>query len=225
MKLTLKAVATIQLPPGKSDHVEWDDDIAGFGLRLREGGARTWIYRYRIGTQQRSIALGNAKSVPLAIARANAGQLEARVRLGEDPAKDKETARIEAGNTVGKLIDQYLDERKDEWRPNSLREIKRHLLVYATPLHKLSIGAVSQREVANLLSNIAKSSGEATSHQAAPFQVAELTLLFLVGSCRAAPSRRSRVRWKDDSPAPLRSDDRRGLEDDSREPQRDVVAT
>lgn len=165
MRLTLKAVATVELPSDKSDHVEWDDDIAGFGLRLRRGGARTWIYRYRIGAQQRSIALGNAKSVPLATARANAGQLEARVRLGEDPARDKETARIEASNTVGKLIDQYLDERKDGWRPNTLREIRRHLLVYAAPLHKLSIGAVSQREIANLLSNNAKSSGEVTSNR------------------------------------------------------------
>jgi hypothetical protein len=165
MKLTIKSAADTKLPLGKADHVVFDDDVAGFGLRLREGGTRTWIYRYRIGRKQRSITLGNAKSVPLALARANAGQLEAKVRLGGDPALDKQAARIEADNTVGPLIDQYLDERGSDWRPNSLREVRRHLLVYAKPLHGLPVNAVSQRSVASLLTDIAKSSGEVTSNR------------------------------------------------------------
>lgn len=165
MKLTIKSAAEIKLPAGKSDHVIFDDDIAGFGLRLREGGTRTWIYRYRIGRKQRSLTLGSATSVPLALARANAGRLEAKVRLGGDPARDKQAARNEANNTVGPLIDQYLDERQSDWRPASLREVKRHLLQYAKPLHGLPIGAVSQRNVASLLTDIAKSSGEVTSNR------------------------------------------------------------
>jgi integrase len=165
MRLTVKTAADAELPAGKSDHVVFDDDIAGFGLRLRNGGRRVWIYRYRIGKKQRSITLGNAKAVPLALARANAGQLEAKVRLGGDPALDKQAARIEADNLVGALIDQYLDERQSEWRPNSSREVKRHLLTYAKPLHGLPVTAVSQRNVANLLSQVAKSSGDVTSNR------------------------------------------------------------
>jgi integrase len=165
MKLTLKSISDARLPAGKSDHVYYDDDIAGFGLRLREGGTRTWIYRYRLGKKQRSITLGNAKAVPLALARANAGQLEAKVRLGGDPAADKETARLETNNIVGPLIDQYLDARKLEWRPNSLREFKRHLLVYAKPLHGLPIGTLSQRTVADLLNDTAKASGAVAANR------------------------------------------------------------
>src|SRR5262249_49451745 len=130
--------------------------IAGFGLRVRQGGARTWIYRYRLGKKQFSITLGNAKSVPLALARANAGNLEARVRLGHNPALDKQAAPVEANNTPGPLVDQYLEERKTEWRPNSLRQVRLHLLVHAKPLHKLPIVAVSQRSVSSLLADIAK---------------------------------------------------------------------
>ena len=165
MKLTLKSVATIRLPAGKADHVEFDDDIAGFGLRVREGGARTWIYRYRIGSKQRSITLGSATSVPLALARANAGALEAKVRLGQDPALEKQTARAEASNTVGALIDQYLDARASDWRPNSLRQVRRHLLSYAKPLHNLSITTMSLRNVAVLLDAIAKNSGNVTANR------------------------------------------------------------
>jgi integrase len=165
MKLTLRSAANIRLPPGKADHVEFDDDIAGFGLRIREGGSRTWVYRYRVGAKQHSITLGSATSVPLALARENAGRLEAKVRLGGNPALDKQTARAAAGDTVGALIDEYLDARRSDWRPNSLRQVRHHLLVYAKPLHGLPITAVSQRNVADLLDKIAKNSGDIASNR------------------------------------------------------------
>jgi integrase len=165
MRLTVRSAAGIQLPADKTDHVEFDDDIAGFGIRIREGGSRTWVYRYRVGTKQRSITLGSATSVPLALARENAGQLEAKVRLGGDPALDKQAARAAAADTVGALIDEYLDARASEWRPNSLRQVRRHLLQYARPLHGLPITAVSQRNVADLLDKIAKNSGEISANR------------------------------------------------------------
>src|SRR5215467_4842571 len=119
VKLTVKAADGEKLPAGKSDWIIFDDDIAGFGLRLREGGSRTWIYQYRIGKKQRRMVLGSAKSVPLGLARENASKLEAKVKLGGDPAMDKEAARRDADNTFGVLVDEYLRARKSEWRPRS----------------------------------------------------------------------------------------------------------
>ena len=159
MKLTLRSAAALELPRGKTDYAFWDDDIPSFGLRLREGGSRTWIYRYRVGRKQRSITLGNAKAVPLALARENAGRLEAKVRLGGDPALDKEAARVAADNLTGALIDQYLDMRKADWRPTSERNVRCHLLQHCKPLHGLPVTAISQRNVADLLNKVAKSSG------------------------------------------------------------------
>jgi integrase len=164
MKLTIKSVSELKLPPGRKDAVFWDDDIAGFGIRLREGGSRTWIYRYRRGSRQRSLTLGSARSVPLAVARANAGKLEAEVRLGGDPALQKETANFAADVTLGVLAHQYLEARKSSWRPKSCAHVTRHLLKYAKPLHQLPITAVSQRNVANLLANVTKQSGEPTGN-------------------------------------------------------------
>jgi integrase len=165
MKLTVKTTSELQLPPGRKDAVFWDDDIAGFGIRLREGGTRTWIYRYRRGDRQRSLTLGSAKSVALGTARQNASVLEAEVRLGGDPALKKHLANLAADNTLGVLADQYLEARKSKWRPKSYKEVTRHLLKYAKPLHHLPIAAVSQRNVANLLASITKESGEATSNR------------------------------------------------------------
>jgi Arm DNA-binding domain len=89
MKFSVKTTREHRLPAGKPDHIEFDDDIKGFGLRLREGGSRVWIYQYRIDSKQRRVVLGSATSVPLSVARKNAGELEARVKLGGDPATDK----------------------------------------------------------------------------------------------------------------------------------------
>jgi integrase len=165
MKFTVKKIAELKLPAGGKDAVFWDDDIAGFGIRLREGGSRTWIYRYRIGTKQRSMKLGSAKSIPLAVARKMASEQEAEVRLGGDPALKREAANLAADNTLGVLANQYLEARKSKWRAKSHTQYVRHLLRYARPLHRLPITAVSQRNIANLLADITKESGEATSNR------------------------------------------------------------
>jgi hypothetical protein len=165
MRFTVKEIAGVSLPAGRKDFVWWDDEITGLGIRLREGGSRTWIYRYRRGSKQRSMKLGSAKSVPLAVARENASKLEAEVRLGGDPALKNQTANLAADTTFAILANQYLEARKSKWRPKSYAQSQRHLLKYAKPLHRLPITAVSQRNIANLLSDITKDSGEATSNR------------------------------------------------------------
>ena len=57
MKLTVRNTAGLKLPAGKIDHIEFDDDVPGFGVRIRESGNRSWIFQYKVGTQQRRIAL------------------------------------------------------------------------------------------------------------------------------------------------------------------------
>jgi hypothetical protein len=52
MQFTKSALTAMTLPEGKADHVVWDDDLPGFGLRLR-GDTRRWVVQYRIGGQSR----------------------------------------------------------------------------------------------------------------------------------------------------------------------------
>jgi integrase len=165
VKFTDKSTAGVKLPIGSSDFVWWDDDIEGFGIRVRAGGSRNWIYRYRVGSKQRSVILGSAKSVPLRLARENASKLEARVRLGGDPALDKQQAGRDADNTLGVLAEHYLAARKSNWRAKTYTGNSRALLNYAKPLHRLPITAVSQRDIASLLAKVTKDSGQTASNQ------------------------------------------------------------
>jgi integrase len=109
--------------------------------------------------------LGSATSVPLSVARKNASTLEAKVRLGEDPALDRHNARLEADNTFGVLANQYLEARKSKWRAGTYEENSRYLGKYAKSLHNIPIAAVSQRNIANLLNSIAKESGDVTANR------------------------------------------------------------
>ena len=69
MKLTNRLpLAGLALPPGKGDHIEWDDTLPGFGVRLR-GRNKGWVVQYRFGRQQRQRkpgrrAQGQARSCP-----------------------------------------------------------------------------------------------------------------------------------------------------------------
>jgi integrase len=55
--------------------------------------------------------------------------------------------------------------RKREWRPKTIKQNDRHLNKYAKPLHRIPIAAVSQRNVANLLNNIADKAGDVTANR------------------------------------------------------------
>ena len=83
MKLTQPNVIKLKLPAGKADAIFFDDDIPGFGVRLRAGGTRTWIVQYRIAAKQRRQALGSAAVVNADKARAVAKKTLAKVTLGE----------------------------------------------------------------------------------------------------------------------------------------------
>src|SRR5215469_11523219 len=88
MKFTKDTVSTLTLPAGKSETEVWDDDIPGFGIRLRPHSTQ-WIFRYRRGGRQRRMTIGAASAISAAQARAIAARLYARVKLGEDPAGDR----------------------------------------------------------------------------------------------------------------------------------------
>jgi hypothetical protein len=59
MKLIKATVAGLALPAGKSDHIAWDDELKGFGLRLRASGQHVWVCQYQIEAQQRRLTLGS----------------------------------------------------------------------------------------------------------------------------------------------------------------------
>ena len=99
MKLDKKTVAALKLPPSKSEIFVWDDDLQGFGVRLRGAGVR-WIVQYRVGAQQRRETLGDIRKVTLDAARKIARQRFAQAELGNDPVAEKARVRMAVATGV-----------------------------------------------------------------------------------------------------------------------------
>jgi hypothetical protein len=84
MKLTQDYILKLELVPGKTDQIEWDD-LPGFGARIRAGGMRTWVVQYRVEHKQRRQTIGKVKVLGADEARAEAKRVLAKVTLGGDP--------------------------------------------------------------------------------------------------------------------------------------------
>jgi integrase len=176
MKLTAKGIRGLQLPDGKTDQLFWDDEIPGFGLRLRAGGSRSWVFQYALGEKQRRISLGTATAESLSSVkdtdgkvklgiRDQAAQLHAKVKLGQDPASDKTEARKRASDTFEAITKKYLLAKKESTRPGTYSETERHILKHARPLNGLQVAKIARRDIAALIGTIKSNSGPVAANR------------------------------------------------------------
>jgi Arm domain-containing DNA-binding protein len=104
MKLTQASLARLDMPEGKTDHIEFDETRPGFGVRIRG--------KKKIGTRHRRINLGNVAKVNLEDARRQAKIIFGKVAVGEDPAADKTAAKAEASRTLDAIVARYLEAKR-----------------------------------------------------------------------------------------------------------------
>lgn len=90
---------------GKSETVYFDDKLAGFGLRVKASGAKSFLIQYRNARgESRRLTLGSKLTAEQA--RREARLKLADVERGKDPAKELGEAR--AAITVKQLCEDYL---------------------------------------------------------------------------------------------------------------------
>ena len=169
-------IRELELPAGKTDHLFWDDDIPGLGLRVRAGGSRNWVFQYALGDKQRRLSLGTATpesftkhketdgAIKLGI-REQAAQLHARVKLGQDPAGDKTENRKRASETFETIAKKYLAAKKASTRPSSYTETERHILKHAKTLNGLQVAKIARRDIATLIGTIRENSGPVAANR------------------------------------------------------------
>ena len=163
MKLSQKTIAGIALPAGKSEHVVFDEDLPGFGLRIRATGARSWVYQFKIGRRTRRVTIGSATAISPAHARETAIEMHAKARLGTDPSQAKIESRTQA--SVAETLRAYLAHQRTHLKPRSYVEVERHLLKNCKALHGLPLVKVDRRAVARRISAIATNNGNVTANR------------------------------------------------------------
>lgn len=165
MKLTQRTVDTLDLPKGKSEAIIFDEDLPGFGLRMRAGGKRSWVYQFKIGNQHRRMTLGSATALSPAKARETASKLHAQVRLGRDPSAEKVVSRARAAETMAAVLPSFLDYQRARLKPRSMVETERNLKKNAKPLHSLQLVKIDRRTIAGRVSAVASEKGGPTANR------------------------------------------------------------
>jgi len=163
MRLDARTIAQLRLPAaGKTDTIHFDQDLAGFGVRLRQNGERVrkaWVAQYRLPGSRRTrrVTLGTVGKLTPVEAREAARKLLARVALGHDPQGEKEAKRAQAERTFRSAIDAHLAAKEPGWRPSSYRISKLYLTgSYFRPLHPLSVNEIAHPDIAARLSAISR---------------------------------------------------------------------
>jgi integrase len=162
MNLTAKRVAALALPANKDDAIFFDDQLPGFGYRLRRRSGdgpvrRTWVVQYRRSGATRRVKLGEASVLSAEKARLAAKKVLGAVALGQDPQGDRVDRRNKDQLSLRRVIDEYLLAKRTQVRPRTFVEIKRYLTTaYFQPLHSMAIDQVARKDIAARLVVIAR---------------------------------------------------------------------
>ena len=95
MRLTSATIRTAKPPRGRADHVYFDDDLPGFGLRVRASGAKAFLVQYAIAGRTRRMTLGTPAVLDVSKARSLAIMAPARNKIFPDVPTLKESMGID----------------------------------------------------------------------------------------------------------------------------------
>jgi len=153
-RFTRGMLATLALKPGQGERIVWDEEVRGFGIRLRDSGARTWVIRpprkgKRSNLHTLAPAAPSAGAIDLASARKKANDMLAEIALGGDPIKAKREAEAQTTVTLGSLVETYIaDKLAKGRRASTVYGVKNHLNLHWKPLHDRPLSGITRAEVA-----------------------------------------------------------------------------
>jgi integrase len=168
IRFTDSFVRKLALPAGKTDHIQWDPDLPGFGVRLRPGKT-SFIVQYRVGTDQRRKSLGDVRKINLEDARGAARKRFAQIELGIDPDAEEEERKADQASdarTFEKVVALYLEAQKPKMRPNTYIAADRYLSRHCGPLQKKPVTKITFEDIAELIRDLVRKHGQTSAARA-----------------------------------------------------------
>ncbi len=105
-KLSKSLIAAIN-PKGQEEVVVWDSGLAGFGLRAKGSGSKTFVVQYRNRSgRSRRLSIGALSKLTLDEARKEAKRLLGQAATNHDPAEERRLLR--KSETMKQLGEVYL---------------------------------------------------------------------------------------------------------------------
>ena len=171
MKLTKDTVAALKLD-GKTDAIFFDDEVAGFGVRLRLGAdgkvAKSYVAQRKRGGRTFRRRFGSAERISPSKSREVARKWLAKIDLGEDPQADRRDRRAKDALTLRSQAAEFLAAKKPDLAASSLGEATRYLTnpKYFGPLHSKALDSIALRDVAARVVVIGRECGDASAARA-----------------------------------------------------------
>ena len=130
IKITKRAVDRL-LGDG-AEKFYWDDDLPGFGVRIRSSGRKYYIVQFRADGRLRRITLGRHGAVPTETARRRAMAAISEAKGGGDPAAARDARR--GAPTMKQLGKRFLEEYvPDHCKPSTAYEYGRSVNFFISP--------------------------------------------------------------------------------------------
>ncbi|MEO5338470.1 MAG: tyrosine-type recombinase/integrase [Magnetospirillum sp. WYHS-4] len=155
IKLSKRAIDDLE--PGERDAFFWDEDLAGFGVKVTPKGRKVFLVQYRPGgrgTPTRKVFLGPHGPVTLHNARNEARRILGLRAEGRDVALERQTAKVRAiSDRFGDIAADFLEKHAAQNR--TVEETKRILQQDVLPKWgKRSIHGIGKRDVIDLLDQV-----------------------------------------------------------------------
>ncbi len=108
-------LARRKLRTAPREYVIWDTELAGFGLRVRPSGKRSWFVRVRRRGKHQRITLGATEDVDAATARAQARRLLAEVALDGLPRRVAQ----KVAPVFSDYVEEFWRDCGHHWKPST----------------------------------------------------------------------------------------------------------
>ncbi|MDX3806318.1 tyrosine-type recombinase/integrase [Bosea thiooxidans] len=135
-------------------------DGDGLWLHRAASGAWYWAFIYTRAHKRRELGFGRYGALPgevgITLARKKADDARAMLAAGKDPYAEIANRRRQADRpTFGKLIDEYIEAMKSQWRGRQTApRWRRFADVHAEPLRKLPVADVGTDDIVKMLKPI-----------------------------------------------------------------------
>lgn len=166
----------------------WDNDVKGFGLRVTNRGAKSFILDYRASGRQRRITIGNYPDWSVVAARTEAGNLKREVDKGYDPMGERHADR--AAPIMAELWERY---KRDHLPRKAARSQVDETIMW----EKLILPALSKHKVTEVThSDVEALHREITMKRGTPVRANRV-----VEVLRRTFNLSIRWQWREDNPA------------------------